>query len=102
MKKSFLNRIAKIKLRRRTMMRAANAKRSSVSLLLILCLVGFESVSFAQKVKMEEGTQVRLRLMESISSASAQAGHAVTFEVLDDVKVEDTIVIAEGASAWGT
>ena len=55
----------------------------------------------ADKVKLEEGTQVRLRLMQTINSGTIQAGQTISFEVLDDVQINDQIVIKEGAPAWG-
>ncbi|MGH9837205.1 MAG: PEGA domain-containing protein [Blastocatellia bacterium] len=56
----------------------------------------------ASKVKLEEGTQVRLKLMEPLTSATAQVGQVVSFEVLDEVRVGEALAIAEGATAWGT
>ncbi len=43
----------------------------------------------ADKVKLEEGTQVRLRLMQTINSGTIQAGQTISFEVLDDVQIND-------------
>ena len=42
-----------------------------------------------------DGTPVKLRLGRTISSADAKAGDEVDFEVLEDVKVNDTVVIAK-------
>jgi hypothetical protein len=75
------------------------------SSLVVFVLSCFSLTAFAQpaaRVKLEEGTQVRLKLMETISSATAMAGQVVSFEVLDDVRVGEILVIAEGAPAWGT
>jgi len=47
-------------------------------------------------------TPVRVRLTKGLSSASAHAGDAVEFEVLDDVLVDGVVVIARGALAIGT
>ena len=45
---------------------------------------------------------VKLRLKETITSQSAKVNDTVPFEVVEDVKVGDVIVIERGASAWGT
>jgi hypothetical protein len=49
-----------------------------------------------------DGTPVKLRLSETMSSASAKAGQEVPFEVVEDVKVDDVVVLPKGASAIGT
>jgi hypothetical protein len=53
------------------------------------------------KLKVEEGTQVRLRLMQTINSGTVQTGQTISFEVLDDVIINEQVVIKEGAPAWG-
>ena len=49
-----------------------------------------------------DGTPVKLRLGRNISSANEKVGDEVDFEVLEEVKVNDTIVIAKGALAMAT
>jgi PEGA domain len=49
-----------------------------------------------------DGTPIKLRLGRTISSAEAKVGDEVDFEVLEDVKVNDTVVIAKGALAMAT
>src|SRR5579884_3257839 len=51
---------------------------------------------------LQDGTPVRLRLNRTLSSADAKVGDNVDFEVLDEIKVGDVIVIARGATALGT
>lgn len=83
----------------------SSVRIQSLVLSLVFTLVGVQLAVFAQgatQVKLEEGTQVRLKLMEAINSGTAQAGQVISFEVLDDVKIGDALVIAEGATAWGT
>jgi len=46
-------------------------------------------------------TQVRVRLLKALSSASAHPGDAVEFEVLEDVLVDGVTVIAKGSKATG-
>ncbi len=55
----------------------------------------------AQNV-LPEGTKVRVRLDQNISSATADEGQTVELTVTDAIKVGDTVVIAEGARATGT
>src|SRR5271157_3258667 len=45
------------------------------------------------QIRLEEGTPVKLRLSRTISSADAQVDERVDFEVLEEVKVADTLVI---------
>lgn len=49
-----------------------------------------------------DGTPVKLRLSQTISSADAKVGQEIPFEVVEDVKVDDVIVLPKGASAIGT
>ncbi len=49
-----------------------------------------------------DGTAVKLRLSQTISSADAKAGQDIPFEVVEEVKVEDTVVIPKGSQALGT
>jgi PEGA domain len=48
-----------------------------------------------------DGTPVKLRLAQTISSAEAKTNQEIAFEVVDDVKVEDTVVLPKGATAIG-
>src|SRR5439155_5724060 len=43
-----------------------------------------------------------LRINRNISSADAQVNETVDFEVLEDVKVHDVVVIPRGGMAWAT
>lgn len=49
-----------------------------------------------------DGTPVKLRLSQTISSADAKSGQDVPFEVVEEVKVEGTVVIPKGSQALGT
>jgi hypothetical protein len=51
---------------------------------------------------LEDGTPVRLRISHNLSSADATTNETVDFEVLEEVKVGDQIVIPKGSIAWGT
>jgi len=49
-----------------------------------------------------DGTPVKLRLSETISSADAKANQEIPFEVVEEVKVDDVVVLPKGATAMGT
>ncbi len=49
-----------------------------------------------------DGTPVRLRLGRTISSASEKAGNPVDFEVAEEVKINNVVIIPVGAVALAT
>lgn len=49
-----------------------------------------------------DGTAVKLRLSETISSADATTGQQIPFEVTEDVQVQGVTVIPKGSAALGT
>jgi hypothetical protein len=49
-----------------------------------------------------DGTPVKLRLSETISSADAKVGQEIPFEVVEDINVDQTVVLAKGATAIAT
>lgn len=49
-----------------------------------------------------DGTPIKLRLSQTISSADARVGQEIPFEVVEDVKVDDIAVLPKGATAIGT
>lgn len=51
---------------------------------------------------LEDATPVKLRLTRNLSSADAKTGDRADFDVLEDVKVKDLIVIPRGGIAWAT
>jgi hypothetical protein len=51
---------------------------------------------------LHDATPVRLRLNRNLSSADAKTGDTIDFEVLDEVKVGDFIVVQRGATAIGS
>ena len=53
------------------------------------------------QIVVSEGTKVRVRLEQQISSATAEEGQTVEFSVTDSVRVGDTVVISEGAKVTG-
>ena len=51
---------------------------------------------------LEDGTPVKLRLSQTVSSADAHVNDRVEFEVLEDVIVGNVVVIPKGGTALGT
>ena len=51
---------------------------------------------------LQEGTPVKLRLSRNVSSADAQVGESVDFEVLEDVAANGMVVIPKGSVAIAT
>lgn len=72
---------------------------SVFSILLLSSL--FAPVCFAE-VKIPEGTKLRVRLEQGLSSATAEEGQTVELSVADAVKVGDTTLFAEGSRVTGT
>ena len=60
------------------------------------------STTFDPKTTLEDGTPVKLRISQTVSSANAHLNDRVEFEVLEDIKVADTVIIPKGGIAWGT
>jgi hypothetical protein len=59
-------------------------------------------VEACQQPCLEDGTPVRLRLSQTVSSADAHVNDQVAFEVLEEIKVGVVVVIPKGGIAWGT
>jgi hypothetical protein len=51
---------------------------------------------------LEDGTPVKLRLTRNLSSATDKKGDTVDFEVMEDVRVDNVLVIPRGGIAWAT
>ena len=51
---------------------------------------------------LEDGTPIKLRISQTVSSADAHVGQTVDFEVLEEVKVGDTLIVPKGGMAWAT
>jgi hypothetical protein len=49
-----------------------------------------------------EDTPVRLRLSQNLSSGTAKVNDKVDFEVIEEIKVGDIVVIPQGGTAIGT
>lgn len=55
-----------------------------------------------QPLTLEDGTPIRMRLSQTISSADKHVGDEVSFETLDDVSVGNVIVVPKSSLAIGT
>src|SRR5215470_14687172 len=53
-------------------------------------------------ITLDDGTPIRLRTTNSISSADARVDDRVDFEVVDDIKLGDVVVVRHGTTAIGT
>jgi hypothetical protein len=51
---------------------------------------------------LQNGTAVKLRLAENLTSATAKVGRQVSFEVIEEIDVQGVPVIAKGAQALAT
>lgn len=60
------------------------------------------SANFDPARTLEDGTPVMLRISQTVSSADAHVNDRVEFEVIDEVRVADTLIIPKDAIAWGT
>jgi hypothetical protein len=49
-----------------------------------------------------DGTPVKLRLSETISSADANVGQEIPFEVVEDISVDQVVVLPKGSTAIAT
>jgi hypothetical protein len=58
--------------------------------------------SAAQPHTLFDGTPIKLRLSQTISSADASVGQEVPFEVVEEVRVDGITVLTKGASAIAT
>lgn len=54
------------------------------------------------KPTLEDGTPIKLRLDETLSSANCHVGQTVEFGVLEEVKVGEVTVVPKGGVAWAT
>ena len=54
-----------------------------------------------QQFVLQDGTTVKLRLSQTMSSADARTGQEVPFEVMEDIQVNGVTVLAKGSTAIG-
>jgi len=68
---------------------------------LLLAALFTASMAMAQ-VMIPDGTKLRVRLEENLSSETAELGQTVDFAVTQEVRVGDAVVVANGARATGS
>src|ERR1700733_3313635 len=61
-----------------------------------------ESVAACKQPCLEDGTPVKLRFSQTVSSADAHVDDRVQFEVLEEIKISDVVIVPKGGIAWGT
>jgi len=54
------------------------------------------------QITIPEGTKIRVRLEQDLSSSTAQEGQSVQLSVMDAVMIGNTVAIAQGANVFGT
>lgn len=64
--------------------------------------LGSQTAAGTSRLVLEDGTPVRLRLSQNLSSADARTGDQVDFEVLEEIRLGDLVVVPKGGIAWGT
>ena len=67
----------------------------------VLAFASLAGISHAQLV-VPSGTKVSTRLEQTLTSATAQEGQAVNLSVTEDVRINDVVVIRQGATVFGT
>ena len=63
--------------------------------------VGIVQAQDADSPRLPDGLKVPVRLMQRLSSETAKTGEPVTFEVLEDILVNNKVVIKQGTPARG-
>jgi hypothetical protein len=64
--------------------------------------VSLRTIVAAGPFTLQDGTPVKLKLAQTISSADAHVGDEINFEVLEDITVDGVVVISKGALAIGS
>jgi hypothetical protein len=84
----------------------ACSRKTSICVLLIVCLAGCTSAQEVSvtpaKLIIPDGTPIELRLAESVSSAHAHAGDLLSFIVVKDVALGGFTIISAGTMARGS
>jgi hypothetical protein len=51
---------------------------------------------------LEDGSPIKLRITRTVSSEDAKVGDIIDFEVLEEVKSHDVVIVPRGGIAWAT
>src|SRR6478752_3506244 len=76
--------------------------RKVLALFVIFPMIALQGLAQDGPIVLDDGTPIRLRTTNTISSADARTDDRVDFEVVDDVKVGDVVIIKHGTPAIGT
>lgn len=60
------------------------------------------NLAMANVMELPNGTKITCRLEQNLSSATAEEGQPVQLTVTEDIRVDDVVVIAQGAPVLGT
>lgn len=60
------------------------------------------SATLPSTLLLEDGTPVKLRIAQTVSSADAHVGQQVDFEVLEEVRLNNVVIIPKGGIAWAS
>ena len=63
---------------------------------------GQSTASSSREVLLPAGTEIRVRLLETVTSASAAERQPLLLETLDDIVIDGKVVVASGSRAEGT
>jgi hypothetical protein len=85
---------SEVSLNRSRWARLRNCGRLTLAALCALTVLG--------QVRVPEGTKMRIRLEQSITSATAEEGQTVELSVADAVKINNIVVFPEGSRVTGT
>ena len=74
-----------------------------ISLIFIATLAAAQAQTpvSARPVQLDRGMPIGLTLVSGLSSADAQRGDRVEFEVTSDVELNGAVAVSRGSSAWG-
>jgi hypothetical protein len=82
-------------------------RTNSISALVIALVIsqpatiGAQTPASSDRIIVKDGTDVKLRFIEVLSSKTAHVGDPVTLELAENLRVNDVIVVREGAKAIG-
>ena len=75
----------------------------SISFVLAAVMLAFATFASAAGGRViPEGTEVKLRMLESLSSGTAVEGQRFNMELDEDIRVDGKVVVPRGAKAVGT
>jgi hypothetical protein len=69
--------------------------------MVLVCMLISSCLAFGQRLRLPEGTLVRVRLKADLASDQVAEATRVDFEVARPVVIQGTTVIPEGAVSWG-